>query len=86
MQLHKQMIMQRPTTGEITWPGESGQEICQDCWETETSRSWWRLVNAIQPQWPTCQQCTGRLPIVTDFGSIMPDCGKCNCSSDTTGA
>lgn len=50
---------QRSTAGEITWPGESGREICQDCWEAETSRSWWQLVNAMQPPptiWPWAPQ------------------------------
>lgn len=34
----------RNTTGEITWTGESGEEICQECWEVECSRSWWKMV------------------------------------------
>lgn len=37
----------RDTSGEMTWPGESGHEICQDCWESACSRSWWVMVNAL---------------------------------------
>jgi hypothetical protein len=37
----------RDTSGEMTWPGESGHEICQECWEAECSRSWWVMVNAL---------------------------------------
>jgi len=37
----------RDTSGEMTWPGEKGAEICQDCWEAECSRSWWVMVNAL---------------------------------------
>lgn len=31
----------RDTSGEMTWPGEAGHAICQECWEAECSRSWW---------------------------------------------
>jgi len=37
----------RATTGEITWTGEAGCEICQECWEAECSRSWWKMVDAL---------------------------------------
>ncbi len=37
----------RDTSGEMTWPGEAGQEICQECWEAECSRSWWTMVEQL---------------------------------------
>lgn len=37
----------RDTSGEMTWPGEDGQEICQECWEAECSRSWWTMVEQL---------------------------------------
>jgi hypothetical protein len=37
----------RDTSGEMTWPGEKGAEICQECWEAECSRSWWVMVSAL---------------------------------------
>jgi len=38
----------RAVGSEITWPSENdGQPICQDCWEAQCSRSWWRMVNGI---------------------------------------
>lgn len=33
------------TEREMTWPGDGGGEICQMCWESECSRSWWQMVN-----------------------------------------
>jgi hypothetical protein len=38
---------ERDTIGELTWPGEGGHEICQDCWEAEGSRSWWQMVKRL---------------------------------------
>ena len=38
---------QRDTTGELTWPSESSNEICQDCWEAECSKSWWLLMQQL---------------------------------------
>ncbi len=35
-----------PTEAE-TWPGESGGNLCQCCWEAECSRSWWQMVDQI---------------------------------------
>lgn len=40
----------RDTTGEMTWPGEAGHEVCQECWEAECSRSWWKAVEEINRQ------------------------------------
>ena len=37
----------RDTSGEMTWPGEAGHEICQECWEAECSRSWWKMVEQL---------------------------------------
>ena len=37
----------RDTSGEMTWPGEAGHEICQECWEAECSRSWWVMVEQL---------------------------------------
>lgn len=37
----------RDTSGEITWTGEAGHEICQECWEAECSRSWWKMVEQL---------------------------------------
>jgi hypothetical protein len=37
----------RDTSGEMTWPGEAGHEICQECWEAECSRSWWEMVEQL---------------------------------------
>jgi hypothetical protein len=37
----------RDTSGEITWLGEAGLEICQECWEAECSRSWWKMVEQL---------------------------------------
>ncbi len=37
----------RDTSGEMTWLGEAGHEICQECWEQETSRSWWKMVEEL---------------------------------------
>jgi len=37
----------RDTIGEMTWPGEAGHDICQECWEAECSRSWWVMMNAL---------------------------------------
>lgn len=28
------------------WPGEKGGELCQMCWETQCSESWWRMLGA----------------------------------------
>lgn len=32
------------------------------------------------PVWPRCPKCQGRINIVTDFGTIVPDTGKCHCA------
>lgn len=37
----------RDMSGEMTWPGEKGAEICQECWEAKCSRSWWVMVAAL---------------------------------------
>jgi hypothetical protein len=40
----------RPHDG---WPGDDGGELCQDCWESECSESYWRelgKLEAIMPQ------------------------------------
>ena len=37
----------RDTSGEMTWPGEAGHDICQQCWEAECSRAWWVMMNAL---------------------------------------
>mgnify|MGYP000325988169 CR=1 FL=1 len=37
----------RDISKEMTWPGEAGHEICQDCWEAECSRSWWKMVEQL---------------------------------------
>jgi len=31
------------------------------------------------PPWPRCLKCNGRLPCITEFGNIVPDCNKCHC-------
>jgi hypothetical protein len=28
------------------WPSNDGGLLCQDCWETESSASWWAMVRA----------------------------------------
>lgn len=35
-------------TTEITWPGNRGHDICQDCWETECSIAWWEAAAAAE--------------------------------------
>lgn len=35
-----------------TWPGSNGGDICQECWEIETSASWWDCVESL----PHCLQ------------------------------
>jgi hypothetical protein len=37
----------RDTSGEMMWPDKKDDELCQECWETECRRSWWKMVNAI---------------------------------------
>lgn len=27
------------------WPGKDGGELCQMCWEAETSDAWWEMAN-----------------------------------------
>ena len=29
------------------WPGVAGGTVCQVCWETESSRSWWAMVRLL---------------------------------------
>ena len=53
----------RDTSGEMTWPGENGTEVCQDCWEAECSRSWWEQVNAINAIYHQKQSESGNAPI-----------------------
>ncbi len=33
--------------GDITWPGKGDGHLCQDCWEIESDREWWEMVEAI---------------------------------------
>jgi hypothetical protein len=37
----------RDTSGEMMWPDKGDNDLCQECWEAECSRSWWQMVNAI---------------------------------------
>ena len=38
----------RDATGEIMWPSNADEdELCQECWEAACSRSWWRMVEAL---------------------------------------
>lgn len=29
------------------WPHDENAWLCQECWETECNRAWWRLVQII---------------------------------------
>lgn len=31
---------------DMTWPGEGGGEVCQNCWEIECDEEWWRALGA----------------------------------------
>lgn len=34
------------------WPGSKGGELCQDCWEAESSDAWWEELKRVQDwQW-----------------------------------
>jgi hypothetical protein len=35
---------------ELTWPsvdGPGGPDLCQECWESQTDKMWWEMVNAM---------------------------------------
>lgn len=34
---------------ETTWPGKDADVICQSCWESECSASWWEMLRQLPP-------------------------------------
>ena len=34
---------------ETTWPGSDADVICQSCWESECSASWWEMLRQLPP-------------------------------------
>jgi len=41
------------------WPGEDGGELCQMCWESQCSKSWWAMVAQLRPFYEAEERLNG---------------------------